>query len=75
MRKTPKLNKRKARNVILYLLSSCRKMTKKKLIHLLYFLDMDFFEKYEYPFVGFTYQKTPSGIKCLELDNILKEIK
>ena len=54
----PKLNIKKAKNVILYLLNKSNgAMTKEKLFCLLYFIDFDFYEKYEEHFVGFTYYK------------------
>lgn len=53
----PKLNKEKAKQVILYLLNKCGKMTKEKLFCLLYFCDFDFYEKYEKHFMGFKYLK------------------
>ena len=53
----PKLNKKKAKQVILYLLNKCGPMTKEKLGYLLYFIDFDYFEKYEEYFMGFTYYK------------------
>ena len=51
------------------------KMTKQKLTYLLYFLDYDYFEKENEYLMGFTYQKTKNGIKALELNNLLKELK
>ena len=53
----PKLNKRKAKQVILYLLNKLGALDKEKLMMLLYFLDFDFYEKYERHFMGFTYVK------------------
>lgn len=53
----PKLNKEKAKQVILYLLNRCGAMTVEKLMLLLYFIDFDFYEKYERHFMGFTYIK------------------
>jgi hypothetical protein len=53
----PKLNKKKAEQVILYLLNRCGGMTKEKLGYLLYFIDFDFYEKYEKHFMGFTHIK------------------
>lgn len=54
---TTRLNKEKAKEAILYLLNKCGGMTKKKLQCLLYFIDFDFYEKYEEHFLGFTYLK------------------
>ena len=56
-RTTPKLNKEKARQVILYLLQKCGKMSEKKLQILLYFIDFDYYEKYEKGIMGFKYKK------------------
>lgn len=53
----PKLNKEKAKEVILYLLNRCGAMTQEKLFCLLYFIDFDFYEKYEKHLTGFTYIK------------------
>jgi hypothetical protein len=71
-RQTPKFNEKKAKAVILYLLSK-GKMTKQKLTYMLYYLDFDYWEKFEEVFMGFTYQKTPNDIKALELDNLFKK--
>lgn len=73
-RKKPKFNKAKAKNVILYLLNRCGEMSKKKLTYLLFYLDFDYFEKYEEQFVGATYIKKKDGIFMKELDGILKEM-
>lgn len=54
---TPKLNKQKAKQVILYLLNKLGPMNKEKLFTLLYFCDFDYYEKYEKHFMGFTYIK------------------
>jgi hypothetical protein len=51
------LNKKKAKNVILYLLNKCGAMDEEKLFCLLYFLDFDYFEKYGKSLTGFTYIK------------------
>lgn len=56
-RQTPKLNKEKAIEAILYILNKCGEMDKKKLELLLYFLDFDYYEKYEEQFMGFKYIK------------------
>ena len=53
----PKLNKKKAREVILYILSRCGSMTEKKLATMLYFIDFDYYERYEKHLTGFTYIK------------------
>lgn len=53
----PKLNKKKAKEVIEYILWRCGPMEKSKLECLLYFCDFDYYEKYEKSFMGFTYKK------------------
>lgn len=53
----PKLNKRKARNVILYILNKCGPMSEKKLMTMLYFVDFDYYERYKKYFMGFKYRK------------------
>jgi hypothetical protein len=50
----PKLNKEKAKQVILYLLNKLGPLTEEDLSYLLYFVDMDYFEKYEEHLMGFT---------------------
>jgi len=58
MRKTPKFNKKKAKEAILYILSKkLNNMDEKKLQLLLYFIDFDYYEKHEEGFLGFTYKK------------------
>ena len=53
----PKLNKEKAKQVILYLLNKCGAMDEEKLFILLYFIDFDYYEKYEESLTGMTYIK------------------
>ena len=53
----PKLNERKAKQVILYLLNRLGPISREKLEMLLYFIDMDYYEKYEEHFMGFKYVK------------------
>lgn len=53
----PKLNEKKAREVILYLLNRCGTMTQEKLCCLLYFLEFDYYEKYEEHICGWTFIK------------------
>lgn len=73
-RQTPKFNSQKAKAVIFYLLSQ-DKMTKKKLTYMLFYLDFDYWEKFEEVFMGAKYFKTKQGIKIKELDSILKEME
>jgi hypothetical protein len=51
------MNRRKAKNIILYLLNKCGPMTKEKLFYLLYFIDFDYYEKYNEKLMGFNYIK------------------
>ncbi len=44
------MSKEKIKETILYLLSKHGAMTKDKLENLLYFIDFDYFEKYQKPF-------------------------
>ena len=53
----PKLNEEKAKQVILYLLNKFGTLEKTKLEMLLYYLDFDYYEKYEEHFMGFKYIK------------------
>ena len=53
----PKLNKEKAKQAILYILSKRGSMTKKELGLMLYFIDFNYYEKYEEHIIGFTYVK------------------
>ena len=53
----PKLNKKKLKAVILYLAARVPDLTAKKLYCLLYFIDFDFYEKYERSLTGLTYIK------------------
>jgi hypothetical protein len=53
----PKLNKEKTKEVIKYILKKCGKMSAKKLQGLLYFMDFDYYEKYEEHLTGLTYMK------------------
>jgi len=73
MRQTPKFREKKARAVILYLLSR-GKMTKQKLTYMLYYICFDYFEKFEESICGLNFFKTKQGIKIKELDSILKEV-
>lgn len=59
----PKLNKRKLRNVILHFLNKLGSLDKKKLIYLLYNLELDYYEKNEEHLIGLTFIKTKRGIK------------
>lgn len=55
----PRVNKKKLRAVILYLAQRVPDLTEEKLHTLLYFIDFDFYEKYERSLTGLTYVKNP----------------
>ncbi len=70
------INKKKYQNTILYL---CQKLGgkikgKKKLAKLLYFVDFDFYEKYQKPITGDTYKALPMGPFPVELEEITTEM-
>lgn len=71
------LNKEKFKNVILYLADKLdgKIKGKKKLAKLLYFVDFDFFEKYEKSITGAKYKHLPMGPVPLELGEILDLMK
>lgn len=79
MIQTPyKLNENKYKNVILYLTKHIGKGTivgKKKLYKLLYFVDFDFFEKYDKPLTGDIYHKLLMGPAPSYLDAIVLDMK
>lgn len=62
-----KKQRNKTKQVILYLIHKCGKMSEKKLTYLLYFCEFDFYEKEERKLMGLTYYKTKNGIKIKEL--------
>jgi len=53
----PTFNPQKTREIILYLLEKCPKITQEKLYVMLYFIDMDFYEKHEEHLMGFSWKK------------------
>lgn len=70
------INRKKYYNVILYL---CKKLggevrSKKKLAKLLYFVDFDFYEKYQRSITGDTYKAFPKGPLPSLLNEIIKEL-
>lgn len=72
-----KLDEEKYKNVILYLsknVGSGSVWGKKKMYKLLYFLDFDFFEKYEKPITGDIYHKLPMGPAPSYFDAIAVEL-
>lgn len=54
---------KKLESVILYLLNKLGRISIKKLTYLLYFLEMDYYEKYNKKFLGLTFYKKNKGIK------------
>lgn len=70
------LHKKKYQQVILYL---CWKLGKeirgkKKLAKLLYYLDFDYYEKYQKYFTGETYRKLPMGPFPVSLEEIISKM-
>ena len=51
------MKKQKSKEIILYILKKCGPLDEKKLQYLLYFIDFDFYEKYEKKLMGFNYKK------------------
>jgi len=64
----------KEKAIILLILNRCGSISKQKLIHLLYFVCFDYYERFGKELSGFTFMKTPRGIEILGLDKILKEM-
>ncbi|MBI3955557.1 SocA family protein [Candidatus Gottesmanbacteria bacterium] len=78
IQKTYKLNEMKYKNAVLYIAKHIGKGTiigKKKLYKLFYFLDFDFFEKYDKPFTGDIYHKLPMGPAPSYLDAIIIDMR
>ena len=73
-----KLDEEKYKNVILYLsknVGSGSVWGKKKMYKLLYFIDFDFFEKYEKPVTGDIYHKLQMGPAPSYFDVIAQDLK
>lgn len=73
-----KLNEDKYKNVILYLSKNVGQngvWGKKKMYKLLYYLDFDFFEKYEKPVTGDIYHKLQMGTAPSYFDAIAFELQ
>lgn len=73
-----KLNEIKYRNAILYLIKNMKQgklWGKKKLYKLLYYLDFDFFEKFEKPFTGDIYHKIQMGPAPSYLNAIISDME
>ena len=72
-----KLNEKKYRNAILYFASKVGSGSvwgKKKMYKLFYYLDFDFFEKYEKPVTGDVYHKLQMGPAPSYLDAITEDL-
>jgi uncharacterized phage-associated protein len=70
------INQKKYQDAVLYL---CKKLGgevrgKKKLAKLLYFADFDYYEKYEKPITGDTYNALPMGPVPASLDEITQKM-
>lgn len=73
-----KLNEKKYKNAILYLARKIGNGTiigKKKFYKLFYFLDFDFFEKFDRPFTGDIYHKLQMGPAPSYFDAIVMEMQ
>lgn len=71
------IHNKKYKQAILYLCSKLGKEIrgKKKLAKLLYFVDFDFFEKYQKHFTGDKYKALPMGPFPISLEKITKEME
>ncbi len=71
------INLEKFKNTILYLANELngKIQGKKKLAKLLYFVDFDFFEKYESSITGAKYKHLPMGPYPSELHEVLEALK
>jgi uncharacterized phage-associated protein len=72
-----KLNEQKYRNIILFLAKKCDHGSvwgKKKMYKLLYYLDFDFFEKFEKPITGDVYHRLQMGPAPSYFDAIVDEM-
>ena len=69
----PKLNKRKIKEILLYILSKKKDIDLKTLYNIFYFIDFDYYEKYEKQLTGMTYIKDKECPIPIELDKIINE--
>lgn len=72
-----KLNEKKYKNAILFLSKNVGQGSvwgKKKMYKLLYFLDFDFFEKYEKPITGDVYHRIQMGPAPTYFDSMVDEL-
>ena len=72
----PKISEKKYKEVILYLAKKLggEIRGKKKLAKLLYFVDFDFFEKFQKYFIGDTYKALPMGPFPVTMEKVLADM-
>lgn len=73
----PQKNLRKFREILLYILNrvgSKRNVGETVLYKLLYFIDFDYYEKYEKQIIGATYQKNHFGPTPIEFKKVVEEM-
>jgi len=73
----PKINDKKYKETILYLAQKLggEIRGKKKLAKLLYFVDFDFFEKFQKNFTGDTYKALPMGPFPVTMEKVLADME
>lgn len=54
---SPTLNRQKTREIILYILEKMPEISDRTLKEILYFIDFDYYERYEEHLMGFTWKK------------------
>jgi len=76
MKNMPKINEKKYQEIILYLAEKLggKIKGKKKLAKLLYFVDFDFFEKFEKSLTGDTYKALPMGPFPVTMEKVLADM-
>lgn len=76
MTKTTRINEKKYRNIILFFANKIKNGTlgKLKMMKLLYFLDFDFYEKYDCSVTGDEYLRFEKGPVPRMAENILKKM-
>lgn len=72
----PKISEKKYKEAVLYLAQKLggEIRGKKKLAKLLYFVDFDFFEKFQKHFIGDTYKALPMGPFPLTMEKVLADM-
>jgi len=73
----PKINEKKYENIVLYFLEKLGGVLKgkKKLAKLLYFVDFDYYEKYEDHFTGDEYRAQPMGPLPIHMTKIVSKLE